>query len=1494
MLISIVIAFSHETMAQYCTSTASNGDFEYISKVTIGDIDNQTGSNLYTDYSTALSTDLYIGETYGLTIISEEYYVVDNFACWIDWNQNETFESNELVTLNVSGVPSKQATITANVTPPSDAVIGKTKMRILLVSDEVIDPCLAFTYGEVEDYAINVIGIDAPPSAAFSSNKRVIYAGESVEFNDLSTLVPTSWNWIISPATVSFIESTDANSENPVITFNESGNYTITLEATNAIGTDDTVMVDYIQVKDFGKPRNVKASSEGKHVNLTWNAPNISGIYDYIETQGATYVINPGPQRATRYSAEDFNFSYPVTVTQISGFFAQSTEVWDDSSFEFKIYDQDTTTVLYESGILEAQHNKEIIHSLSSPLVLNNDFYLAIIPVSTSNFPSNTGVEVAPYKTHTYVGEPGSWWQFTDETIAIELATSIYIAGDKSNGTKWTYTSNDEKSASKEQVNFTLSSYEVYRDGSLVKEIQSLETVSFVDKDLANGDYSYYVKALYSPFGTSPASEAVNITVDNTDAEISLLYNSTELISGQEIELENNVMIGVTKTLTFSVYNEGQNDLNISDISIDLAEFQVKNAPTVIVGGATETFTVEFTPETDGVKNATLTISNDDSNENPFTVKIRAVGGMDKWTWMIYLLEDNTGLNGAKDINEWEVNGSVEGQVNYLVLYDSDDDSKDGIWYITKDPDGFNYQFVSEKVSSHFGLDPDMSDPATLEEFLLWVKDNYPAQNYGLTMWDHGSGIFKKSNNNEYGIQKDFVGDMKLWEMSKAVETFVNITGQKINVIGFDVCLLGQFETAYQFSTLADYVIASELTEPGDGWNYWAAFEPMTTNPDITPEEIAISITNTYTESYQPGGWQNRQASTQAATSIKLMNEEFLPVFNDFSLEMGNLCYDFKNEISRARYSAWAAISIASNSEQNPDHRDLGGFLKSLSGNYLLPDHFRTLAENTLDKYEKMVVAEGHTESLTNGATGLKIWIPETMSTEGNNKVYYNDPVNYLHISNTNWDEFLTKFENPTNSVAPKAEFYVQDTVEQGATIELLNRSYYGPTSYSWEITPASFEYLNGTNESSKTPKVKFKEKGKYTIQLTASNAQGSDAQTQNECIVVVDADLVAPSDLTYSQDENEITLNWNFTMGQAGLSEGFENLTSFPPAGWSIKSNNSIDGANLEYVEQGANTWGWCDENTFKKQNGDPDPQYMHTGDYAAAIGYTAGSTGDKFNWLITPSVDITDGQSFTFWLWYASDADYYTDFDVLIYSDDTWTSLLHLTDGSGVNLYEEQIVLSLADYANKTVKLAFVYQYTDGYQLAIDDILITSSKSIQRVSATKSDKKYLRNAKMIPAKKKLIESKGDYVPASINIYRNDAKIGQVDDINQKSYTDVVTANGTYKYHVTVNYSQPDAESKASNSVNVSVNTITGIDFASTQNLIIYPNPASDYVNVELPEVLIQGQLQIIDLTGKVIFEKQISQNNSSFNVSDINQGMYLIKLRCNTQEYTNRLLIK
>jgi len=134
----------------YCG--ASGGCDEYISGVTVGQINNTgTGCQQYTDY-THLKTDVEIGNTYTLTVTNGNPYSGDKCGVWIDWNQDFDFEDSG-EQMAVTGGPS---VFTASVTPPPVVALGDTRMRIRIMYTGTLGSCNYISYGEVEDYVVTV------------------------------------------------------------------------------------------------------------------------------------------------------------------------------------------------------------------------------------------------------------------------------------------------------------------------------------------------------------------------------------------------------------------------------------------------------------------------------------------------------------------------------------------------------------------------------------------------------------------------------------------------------------------------------------------------------------------------------------------------------------------------------------------------------------------------------------------------------------------------------------------------------------------------------------------------------------------------------------------------------------------------------------------------------------------------------------------------------------------------------------------------------------------------------------------------------------------------------------------------------------------------------------------------------------------------------------------------------------------------------------------
>jgi len=488
---------------------------------------------------------------------------------------------------------------------------------------------------------------------------------------------------------------------------------------------------------------------------------------------------------------------------------------------------------------------------------------------------------------------------------------------------------------------------------------------------------------------------------------ISIEYKDAEIANGAETHL-GLIKPETTKDYTLKIINIGDESMDLSTITISGDKFTIKTNPqnsTLAVQESAE-IVVTYTPTAETTTpDAGQIIVNSNAEENPFTINIKAECGSSKWTYMLYLYEDNTGLDGNKDINEWEVLGSDPGIINYIVLYDCDDDAKDGIYYVSKDPDGMNSTIISERVSTFLNDGLDMNDAETLEKFMIWCKENYPAEHYGCNVWDHGNGIFKKSKDN----WKAACGEMKVWDLAEAVKAFKDVDGQGFDIFGFDVCLLGQVETVYALKDYTKVVVASEKTEPGDGWDYTTQFSLLNENPNVDIYEFAKHIVVEYDNSYA-GGSQGTRETTQSATRTDEFNNKFIPALNAFAEAIIPEMYNSKNDVKAARSAAWY-----SDGSDFIEHKDLGHFLTLLKSKSNISDEVKTKIDELLTAYEASIV-ESQENSRPN-ATGLKIWMPENISNNTNSQYYLNADL-YLTISETKWDEFLSNYQNPVEPSA--------------------------------------------------------------------------------------------------------------------------------------------------------------------------------------------------------------------------------------------------------------------------------------------------------------------------------------------------------------------------------------------------------------------------------------------------------------------------------------------
>lgn len=154
---NVVNVTTTSTAVVYCTSQGNSVTYEKIGKVQLGTISNtSTGGTGYTDF-TAISTTLTIGTANTITITPAWASTVysEGYAVWIDYNKDGDFaDAGEQVFTKAT---STATTASGSFTIPATATLGSTRMRVSMKYNGTPTACETFSYGQVEDYTVNII-----------------------------------------------------------------------------------------------------------------------------------------------------------------------------------------------------------------------------------------------------------------------------------------------------------------------------------------------------------------------------------------------------------------------------------------------------------------------------------------------------------------------------------------------------------------------------------------------------------------------------------------------------------------------------------------------------------------------------------------------------------------------------------------------------------------------------------------------------------------------------------------------------------------------------------------------------------------------------------------------------------------------------------------------------------------------------------------------------------------------------------------------------------------------------------------------------------------------------------------------------------------------------------------------------------------------------------------------------------------------------------------
>ena len=377
-----------------------------------------------------------------------------------------------------------------------------------------------------------------------------------------------------------------------------------------------------------------------------------------------------------------------------------------------------------------------------------------------------------------------------------------------------------------------------------------------------------------------------------------------------------------------------------------------------------------------------------------------------QWTLMLYMAGDNNLESyGREDLDEIKMVGSSD-QVAVVAQFDRMAEGSTRRYYLQHGTPLQDDEVVCQPLG-----ETNSGDPRNLALFVEWGIRTYPAEHYGLVLWNHGTGwkdddiydiavdsgldrlleprrlsrlikrlvklqqeppIFKTTLGAilAKGIafddtSLDFLDNSELKRGLDAGLLFAGV--ERLSMLGFDACLMSMVEVAYQVRDQAEYLVGSQETEPGEGWPYATILQALSSNPTMTPAQLGATISDCYVAAYDEGG-----ELTQSVLDLALCEalKVALDSFCEYVIEYQPECEFI---IGRA---ARKAQSFA-----DADYKDLGHFCKLVVQYANQVPELQQRAQAVLAFLEPagegaFVVAEQHCGARTGEAHGVSIYFP--------------------------------------------------------------------------------------------------------------------------------------------------------------------------------------------------------------------------------------------------------------------------------------------------------------------------------------------------------------------------------------------------------------------------------------------------------------------------------------------------------------------------------------
>ena len=361
-----------------------------------------------------------------------------------------------------------------------------------------------------------------------------------------------------------------------------------------------------------------------------------------------------------------------------------------------------------------------------------------------------------------------------------------------------------------------------------------------------------------------------------------------------------------------------------------------------------------------------------------------------KRTIMIYMIGsdlESKYLAATKDINE-----IMNSDVNYddinILIYTGGAKK----WHISEIPNDKQalFELNSDGLSliEEFDSDTNMLDYNNLSYLLNYGYDNYDTEYYDLIFWDHGAGPIYG-----YGFDEYYkIDTMSLEEIKKGLDNSPFNGINRLELVGFDACLMSSVEIASIISNYADYMVASQEFEPGNGWDY-GFLENI--NKNTSSVDLGKNIVDSFDDYYSSKeSIKGYSLSLLRLSQFDNLNKKLDELFTNLDSN-SNISF---SAISRSR-SKSKSFGRLSNEKYYYDLVDLNDFASNL------PSEYKTYSDNLKSSISDVVIYQ---KTDLENVNGISIYFPYENKKEITDNLKIYETFNYLKT----YYNFLTDFSN--------------------------------------------------------------------------------------------------------------------------------------------------------------------------------------------------------------------------------------------------------------------------------------------------------------------------------------------------------------------------------------------------------------------------------------------------------------------------------------------------